>query len=200
MENIDTFTEPKGFKIAPQPELIEDWTADNRYDGSFVLYTKYAKKLSISFIGHYWFNGAYVGKIPNCDVFYQAVEFQDKIVFAYLNTNNGTLSYGYWPVDSSGNIGTVQNPDAWSLDAAFGQYTVVLHNFNDALLLFGAGSRLFKIEGTLLTDPEGMTNPVLDGNDPLIQFRQRDNIIAITQYLEQFKIYCVYGDKDHPTR
>ena len=198
--NMDNVSDPKGLQLAPLPSLLDDYTATTGWDGAFTIFSKYAKRISVTSVGKVYVNGSLVQTIGSCDVMYAMQEFRDKIIFAYLRTgDSSSVYYGFIPVDGSGNLGTPYNPDVRSI-AGFGQFTVTIHNYNDSLLLLAAGQRIYQMVPEFITDPTGGTHPIADGNVPTLQLKIRDNIIGIVQSLEQFRIYCVYGDKDHPSK
>lgn len=197
-ENIDTFTEPKGFKISPQPQLLDDMTADANFDSEFILYTKYGVRLAFSKLWHYRVNGTYIGQIPSCFVFYNAIEFQDKIVYAYYAWVVGELKYGFMDVNTTtGAMATAPFSDTlWEI-SGITQYTVTMFNHNDSLLIIGSWNHLYKIDRVLLTNP-AWAQP--HWATPTVKLRTRDNVIGITEYQEQFKVYAVSGDKDYPIK
>ncbi len=206
-ENIDTLSNPKYYKLSAKPVTVYDKTADANWDWSLTIFSKYAKIINISNNNWSWDayvynNGVYATSIHNVATIYKAIEFQNKIFFAYLRSGYEfavpyTIHYGYMEIDSTTwNIMSVYNPVEWRV-TDFWTYNVELYNFNDALLVFAVWYKIRAVQRPLLVNPTGWIYPC-DTVTPTLSLRRRDNVVWIVQYMEQFKIYTTYGDRDNP--
>jgi len=204
--NIDTYSNPKYFKLSPKPITAYDMTAVTQFDWVITIFTKNAKILNISTpvssSAYIHVNWAYAASIWSCATIYKAIEFQDFIFFSYLRVwfefaTTETVHYGIIQIDpATWWVTGVYNPLEWKVED-FWTYNVELHNFNDALLLFAVGSKIRAVKRPLLTNPTWPVYPC-DSITPTLQLRKKDNVVAIKQYQEQFKIVCTYWDRDNP--
>lgn len=206
-ENMDTFSNPKYVKLSPKPVLLYDKTADFHWDGVLTIFSKYWKIINIWTDSGWWDayiynNWVYATSIHNVATMYKAIEFQNLIFFVYLRkwyefASPVTVHYGFITIDeTSGNITSVFNPVEWRVEQ-FWTYNIELYNFNDALLVFACWYKVRSVKWALLIPSVWWIYPC-DTVTPTLQLRRRDNVVGIVQFMEQFKIYTVYGNRDTP--